>query len=523
MSNLILTLSFSVADLVNSLDMSQSQRPGTSSTRPDTSETQYDRDQPVRRGATAETLGEEEEWSEEDDDPGMFSFLPPARGSPESLPAPHPSIQALTSGAVQHPVVPTNGLASSPAFSDNATLAASPVFSTLSLSPAAEDLTPAAAYALAASDGRSPVSLSRPAMNNLNQTRRRGTWQYPESPTYAITSDPISAESLAVDTASGFRPSLAHQHSTNSQQNATSHADHDLAYKNWEGNSSQSDSSSAMDGGYRMDDLGPSKGSLEAKRMRAGEEGIIDGLDPLDFEGFMDDEEDSPYPEVRASVSNIDDVEMPCLTFRSWGLGLFFTLLVSAVNVFFMFRYPAPIVTPVIVQVVSYPFGKALAYLLPATSWRVPKWMQRLGFEDEFSFNPGPFNIKEHTVIVIMANAATGPAYALNFTVASEKFYGIRQGLAFDFLLLLTTQLIGFGMAGICRKYLVWPAALIWPQNLVFCTLLNTLHAEDDDETNGGVSRFRFFTYVMGGAFLWYFLPGSSSTSYPNECDNSDN
>lgn len=50
-------------------------------------------------------------------------------------------------------------------------------------------------------------------------------------------------------------------------------------------------------------------------------------------------------------------------------------------------------------------------------------------------------------------------------------------------------------------------------QNLVFCTLFNTLHAEDDDdEGDTGLSRFRFFGYVCGGAFLWYFLPGNSFT-----------
>ncbi|KAI9617251.1 hypothetical protein H4Q26_013117 [Puccinia striiformis f. sp. tritici PST-130] len=47
------------------------------------------------------------------------------------------------------------------------------------------------------------------------------------------------------------------------------------------------------------------------------------GLENYNIEDFEMDEEDSPYPEVRASVSNIDDPEMPCLTFRAWVLGLF--------------------------------------------------------------------------------------------------------------------------------------------------------------------------------------------------------
>jgi hypothetical protein len=78
-------------------------------------------------------------------------------------------------------------------------------------------------------------------------------------------------------------------------------------------------------------------------------------------------EEDSPYAEVRASVSNIDDPEMPggffamsfksleltaytALTVRSWFLGLFFCAIGAACNTFFNFRQPAPIISPIIIQ-----------------------------------------------------------------------------------------------------------------------------------------------------------------------------
>ena len=79
----------------------------------------------------------------------------------------------------------------------------------------------------------------------------------------------------------------------------------------------------------------------------------------------------------------------------------------------------------------------------------------------------------------------------------------------FTFLLILATQLTGFALAGMCRRFLVWPASLIWPANLVTCTLLNTLHAEDDASEGSGVSRFRFFLYATFAAFVWYFLPGA--------------
>ena len=59
-------------------------------------------------------------------------------------------------------------------------------------------------------------------------------------------------------------------------------------------------------------------------------------------------EDDSPYPEVRASVSNTDDPAMPAMTFRSWFVGIVLCILASGLNIFFNFRYPAPYIAPLI-------------------------------------------------------------------------------------------------------------------------------------------------------------------------------
>ena len=83
-------------------------------------------------------------------------------------------------------------------------------------------------------------------------------------------------------------------------------------------------------------------------------------------------------------------------------------------------------------------------------------------------------------------------------------------------MLILATQLTGFGLAGLCRRFLVWPASMVWPQNLVACTLLNTLHAEDEDDGIGigignsgkGMSRYKFFIITTVGSFFFFFLPG---------------
>ena len=42
----------------------------------------------------------------------------------------------------------------------------------------------------------------------------------------------------------------------------------------------------------------------------------------MEFDFDAIEEEDSPFPEVRASVSNIDDPDMPAMTIRMWFVGL---------------------------------------------------------------------------------------------------------------------------------------------------------------------------------------------------------
>jgi OPT family oligopeptide transporter len=228
----------------------------------------------------------------------------------------------------------------------------------------------------------------------------------------------------------------------------------------------------------------------------------------MEFDFDAIDEEDSPYPEVRASVSNIDDPDMPALTIRLWFIGLFLCLLSGGMNMFFNFRYPAPALLPLTLLLIAYPFGKFLAFTLPITTYRLPRFLGSA----EFSLNPGPWNIKEHVLVYIMANVAIGPPYAINAVVVMQVYYSVDPGFWFTVLFVLSTQLTGFGLAGICRRFLVWPASMVWPQNLVVCTVLNTLHAEDE-EGSGGISRFRYFSYVLTGAFFWYFVPGKCNVS----------
>ncbi|TCD66757.1 hypothetical protein EIP91_000998 [Steccherinum ochraceum] len=236
-----------------------------------------------------------------------------------------------------------------------------------------------------------------------------------------------------------------------------------------------------------------------------------EGSIKMEFDFDAIDEEDSPFPEVRAAVSNIDDPEMPALTLRMWLIGLVLTLTTAAANVFFVFRQPAPTIVPTMLLLIAHPIGKFLAFTLPITPYRTPSIPipftgRRLG-PYQFSLNPGPWNIKEHALVYMMSNVAITYPYALFTVVVAEFNYGSKLGYGFAATLVLATQMTGFGLAGLVRKFLVWPASMLWPANLVTCTILNTFHAEEDND-RGGMTRYRYFVYVTVGAFFWFFVPG---------------
>ncbi len=76
----------------------------------------------------------------------------------------------------------------------------------------------------------------------------------------------------------------------------------------------------------------------------------------------------------------------------------------------------------------------------------------------------------------------------------------------------ITTLCTGYGLAGLARRFLVWPAAMIWPTDLVNCALFYTLHVHsptDPARANGwSISRYKWFMLVFAGSFLWYWFPG---------------
>ena len=74
-----------------------------------------------------------------------------------------------------------------------------------------------------------------------------------------------------------------------------------------------------------------------------------------------------------------------------------------------------------------------------------------------------------------------------------------------QWLVVMSTNLIGFSIGGLCKRILVTPPSMIWPANLGTAALFNTLHSQETSGTHAcrGVSRGRFLTYVFVGYTLY--------------------
>ena len=158
-----------------------------------------------------------------------------------------------------------------------------------------------------------------------------------------------------------------------------------------------------------------------------------------------EEEEDSPYPEVRAAVRNYDE-DLPCNTIRAWTIGMCLVVLGASMNTLFSLRQPSISIGPLIAQIISWPLGHGWARWVPHKRMAI--------FGHIIELNPGPFNIKEHSIIVVMAGVSFSVAYATDIILAQLVFYKQNFGLTFQLLLTISTQSLGYGIAGMMRRFL---------------------------------------------------------------------
>ena len=212
----------------------------------------------------------------------------------------------------------------------------------------------------------------------------------------------------------------------------------------------------------------------------------------------------SPYPEVRAVSTPTDDPSIPCETIRAHLLGYLWAAIAQFTNSLFNSRFPAITLQSSVAQILLYPCGLLLAWILPdwGFTWRGKR----------VSLNPGPWTYKEQVLATIIVDVGLTSAYCF-WNIQTQTVYYKDTWLTpgYGILLLLSTQLMGLGFSGLLRRFVVYPQEAIWP-NILPTLALNRalLLPEVDKENRHGwtISRYRFFFLAFGIMFLYFWLPG---------------
>ena len=219
----------------------------------------------------------------------------------------------------------------------------------------------------------------------------------------------------------------------------------------------------------------------------------------------------SPYAEVRAVVDNHDDPNTPVSTIRAWFMGIFFSCCISFINSFFDVRLPSIYVIATVPQLLAYPLGKFLEKTLPDKGITV--------FGVRHSLNPGPFNKKEHMLVTIMSNVAKSTPYT-NYIVWIQvlpQYFDQPWAISivYQLLIALSTNFIGYGLAGLCRRFLVYPAYCVWPSSLVTIALNSAFHDQASEtavvtgpfRSAWKMTRLKFFGWAFALMFAYFWLP----------------
>ncbi|KAJ6571252.1 peptide transporter MTD1 [Mycena capillaripes] len=203
-------------------------------------------------------------------------------------------------------------------------------------------------------------------------------------------------------------------------------------------------------------------------------------------------------------ISLDDDPTLPAFTFRMWFLGLGLSCFGAVLGQIFYFRPQTISVSQLFLQILAYILGVLMQEIIPGPG------NTRYGFKvPDNAFwrfmNPGPFNLKEHVAITIFASTAAGSALAISIFAADDLYYGIQPNAGVGIFTLIGSQLMGYGLGGIMRSFLVYPTYMVFPSLLPTVQLFDALHRGKRIFLQK--KRVRFFWSCFIAIFCWEWFP----------------
>ncbi|KAE9366497.1 OPT superfamily oligopeptide transporter [Stipitochalara longipes BDJ] len=149
--------------------------------------------------------------------------------------------------------------------------------------------------------------------------------------------------------------------------------------------------------------------------------------------------------DVLTHVIHVDDgPSLSPWTFRAFFLGIALAIFASVLQEIYYFKPQAIYVSIVFMTVIGYALGELMSFI------------PRIGAVGHF-LNPFPFNSKEHAFIIIMASTAATIAVSTEILAAQRLYYNMDPNAGAAIFLVISSQLLGFGIAGLLRSVLVQP------------------------------------------------------------------
>jgi hypothetical protein len=108
-----------------------------------------------------------------------------------------------------------------------------------------------------------------------------------------------------------------------------------------------------------------------------------------------------------------------------------------------------------------------------------------------------------------MTAASAATPEAMMVLAVQKLYYNIEPSAAVGVFLILSTQMLGYGIAGLLRRTLIYPSKMLYPTNLPTASLLENLHREQSKSKK----KMRVFHIAFVVLFVWQTMPQYISKS----------
>lgn len=194
-------------------------------------------------------------------------------------------------------------------------------------------------------------------------------------------------------------------------------------------------------------------------------------------------------------ISVHDDPSLNPWTLRAFLIGFGLSTFGGVLAEIYYFKPQTVYVSTMFLTVISYILGVFMENVIPRWGW-----LRYL--------NPGPFNKKEHTFIVIMASASATSALGTEILAVQRLFYNITPNAAASIFLLFSSQLLGYGIGGLMRSILLYPSKMLYPVVLPLVSMLDAFHRKGSTrKSDENQKRLKVFYIAFVAIFIWEIFP----------------